>query len=67
MFRGLTFDTQLKVLTGPAEGDADDQDQTILETFEEMYRDSLQALPPAAFPQSKKHGKHSYTVQHGCY
>ena len=38
---------------------------TILNTFEEEYRESLQGLPAELFPQSCKHGKHSYTLQHG--
>lgn len=38
---------------------------TILNTFEEDYREALQGLPAELFPQSCKHGKHSYTLQHG--
>ena len=50
----------------PSDADAPNTDTCILETFEEEYRESLQALPKELFPQSTKHGKHSYTVQHGC-
>ena len=38
---------------------------SMLETFLEEYRESLEALPKALFPQSEKHGIHSYTVQLG--
>ena len=50
-------------------GDAVEEEKldapTILNTFEEDYREALQGLPAELFPQSCKHGKHSYTLQHG--
>ena len=38
---------------------------TILASFEEDYRGSLQSLPAQLYPQSIKHGKHSYTLHPG--
>ena len=51
--------------TGPKKSPAEDEIPGILESFEEDYRGSLQALPAVLFPQSEKHGKHSYTLQLG--
>ena len=61
-------------MTGQAAHEPDDaepddalrvNESCILDTFDDEYRESLQALPKELFPQSAKHGKHSYTVQHG--
>ena len=38
---------------------------TILNSFEDEYREALQGLPAELFPQSCRHGKHSYTLQPG--
>ena len=52
--------------TGSKEAEPVPDIPTIMETFEEEYRESLQALPAELFPQGIKHGKHSYTLQPGC-
>ena len=44
------------------EAEPPQQKDAILGSFEDEYRELLQALPQELFPKTSKHGKHSFTV-----